>query len=255
LVHNLYGVYTMSMKKSYSDLKTKAIELRKTGLSYGSISKKLKIAKSTTSLWLRDTEITSEQKRKLLSNRAIHLNTGSYSQKNRRLREVTDIIEKAKAEVNDKMDLESYRLFGAALYWAEGSKNQLLNITNSDPLLILFWVKWLNKIFKIPPTGLKVWLNIYPQQNEKDLKKFWSELTGVPLKNFGKSYVKPLSKNYKANNLYYGTARVTAFKSTDLRYRVFGWTQAVLKDILPQVNAVQEKWQRLKTVARPTKLK
>ncbi|MHB1316856.1 MAG: type I phosphoribosyltransferase [Minisyncoccota bacterium] len=243
------------MKKSYPDLKTKAIELRKTGLSYGSISKELKIAKSTTSLWLRNIEITSNQKKILLSNRTIHLNTGPHSQKNRRLREVNTIIEKAKTEVSDEIDLESYRLFGAALYWAEGSKKQMLNMTNSDPRLILFWVKWLNKIFKIPPTGLKVWLNIYPQQNEKDLKNFWSELTGIPLKNFGKSYTKPFSKNYKTNNLYYGTARVTAFKSTNYRHQVFGWTQAVLKDIIPKVNAVQEKWQKLKVVARPTNLK
>ena len=74
-------------------------------------------------------------------------------------------------------------------------------------------------------------------------------------KNFGKSFVKPLSKNYKTNNLYYGTIRVTVPKSTDYRYRVFAWTQAVLKDIAPEINLSQRKWSKLRTVARPLNIK
>ncbi|HEY4505270.1 MAG TPA: recombinase family protein [Candidatus Paceibacterota bacterium] len=112
--------------------------------------------------------------------------------------------------------------FAKMLSMIETSKKTMFDMTNSDPYLILFWIKWLNRIFKIPTIELKAWLNIYPQQNEKHIKKFWSELTGIPVKNFGKSYVKPLSKNYKKNNLYYGTMRVGVPKSTDYRYRVFG---------------------------------
>lgn len=243
------------MNPEYIILKRKAIKLRKKGLSYGDIAKQLKIVKSTASLWLRGIKLTNEQQKKLYSNQVIHLNTGPNSQKNRRLREVETIIRQAALEIKKPIDIESYRLFGAALYWAEGSKKSMFDMTNSDPYLILFWVKWLDKIFKIPPTELKPWLNIYPQQNELKIKKFWSELTGIPVKNFGKSYVKPLSKNYKKNNLYYGTIRVSVRKSTNYRYQVFAWTQAVLEDIAPEIVLLQRKWSKLRNVARPVNMK
>ncbi len=150
--------------------------------------------------------------------------------------------------------MQSYRLIGAALYWAEGSKTRLFQLTNSDPVMILFWVKWLNKILNIQAKILKARLNIYPQQNESNIKTFWSDLTGIPLVNFGKSYIKPLSKNYKKNNLYYGTIRIEVPKSTDLRYRVYGWIKAVLADIEPHIIKVERKWARLKTVARPVNM-
>ena len=244
------------MDPLYIKLKKKATTLRtKEGLSYGSIAKQLKISKSTVSYWLRTVKITHKQQKKLYSNQVIHLNTGPNSQKNRRIREVDRIIEEATLEIKKPLSMETYRLFGAALYWAEGSKKSMFDMTNSDPYLILFWVKWLDKIFNIPAIELKPWLNIYPQQDEKKIKKFWSELTGIPVNNFGKSYVKPFSKNYKKNNLYYGTIRVSVRKSTDYRYRVYAWTQAVLKDIAPEITLLQRKWSDLRTVARPANMK
>lgn len=87
------------------------------------------------------------------------------------------------------------------------------------------------------------------------MKKFWSDLCGIPLKNFGKSYIKPSNKNYKKNNLYYGTIKIRVPKSTDLRIRVFGWTQKVLEEISPHTILIQKKWERLKNIERPVNLK
>ena len=84
-----------------------------------------------------------------------------------------------------------------------------------------------------------------------EIKKFWSLLTGIPLQNFGKSYVKPLSKGYKANNLYYGTMRVELPKGTDARYKIYGWIQASLQDIESRVTLAERKWSSLKAVSRP----
>ena len=118
----------------------------------------------------------------------------------------------------------------------------------------MFWIKWVEKIFKIPPYKLTVRLNIYPQQSERNIKKFWSDLTKIPVANFGKSYVKPLSTNYKKNNLYYGTLRIEVPKGTDYRHRVYGWTQAILKNIAPQVKLIEKRWQKLRNVAKPINL-
>ena len=116
--------------------------------------------------------------------------------------EVDKIIKSAEEEIKIPLSPTALRLFGAALYWAEGSKGKRFEITNSDPYLILFMAKWLKRVFGIDGINLKARLNIYPQQNEREIKRFWSALTGIPAASFGKSYIKPLSKNYKKNNLF-----------------------------------------------------
>jgi len=246
--------YNQGMEKQYKKLKIKAISLRKQGLSYGEIARRLGIPKSTLSLWLKMIPLTDQQRTKLYTRQVGILNLGAQSQKHRREREVALIIERAQADIGKPISFDTYRLFGAALYWAEGSKGRMFQMTNSDPNLILFWVRWLKKIYKIPANKLKARLNIYPQQNESHIKSFWSELLGIPLQNFGKSYIKPLSTNYKTNNLYYGTIRIEVSKSTNLRYQVYGWTQVVLRNIVPKVRFIERRWEKLKAVAKPVNL-
>jgi len=127
-------------------------------------------------------------------------------------------------------------------------------IANSDPSLILLMVKWFEKMLGVPPLKLKAWLNIYPQQNDLELKQFWSRLTDIPFENFGKSFVKPRNKGYKKNNLYYGTIKIRIPKGTNMRHRFFGWIKAILKDIAPQIELVQKEWKSLKETPRPANI-
>ena len=163
-------------------------------------------------------------------------------------------MKRQKKEIKLPLSFETYRFIGAALYWAEGDKTKGFQIANSDPYLILFMVKWFETVFGVSPKNLKAWLNIYPQQNERKIKQFWSNLTGIPLENFGKSYIKPLSKGYKKNNLYYGTIKIKVPKGTDMRYRVFGWINALLNDIAPEVELAQKEWRSLKETPRPVNI-
>ncbi len=229
-------------------------KLRLSGMSYGQISKKLDIPKSTLSLWLKDIPLSTEHKKKLYTKQVQMITSGNYGQKQRREKEVALIIAKSELDIIRPITDESYRLFGSALYWAEGSKTKMFQMTNSDPYLILFWVRWVKKIFNVSPRRLTARLNIYPQQSEIEIKKFWSDLTDIPVSRFGKSYIKPLSNNYKRNNLYYGTIRIEVPKGTDYRYRVYGWTRAILKDIAPNISFIEKRWSKLRTVAKPINL-
>ncbi len=237
----------------YSQLKKKAIALRKQGLSYSEIQGRLDsaVSKSTLSLWLKSVLLKPEHRKRLYTKQIQILSLGSQSQRERRQREINEIIERAKKEIHTPLSQETYRFFGAALYWAEGGKTKNFEITNSDPSLIAFIVKWFNDIFGVAPNNLKAHLNLYPQQNENDIKRFWSDITGIPKKNFGKSFIKPPNKGYKKNNLYYGTIRIRVMKGTDMKHRLFGWIQAALQDINTKAELVQRKWIRLSKVARP----
>ena len=242
------------MKKNYELLKNQAQSLRKTGKSYGDIASKLAVPKSTLSLWLRDFPLSQEQKTKLYTKQIQILTLGPNSQRQRRIREINAILEKAKGEIQFPLSDQTLLLMGAALYWGEGSKGNKMQVTNSDPALILFTIRWIEKVFGISSRELKAKLNIYPQQNELLIKKFWSSLTGIPIKNFGKSYVKPFSKGYKKNNLYYGTIRLEIPKSSDIRHRIFGWIHAIIETITPSVEIIERKLGSLREVKRPINL-
>ena len=221
------------MEKRRLLLQNKAVKLRKKGLSYGEIHKIIPVSKSTLSFWLKSILLKPAFKKRLYTKQIEILSRGPQSQKERRQREVDKIIDDAQKEIKTPLALDAYRLMGAFLYWAEGAKTSGFQVSNSDPYLIAFMIQWIEKIFSIPPKNIKAWLNIYPQQNDLKLKKFWSKITNIPLENFGKSFVKPLSKNYKKNNLYYGTIKFNVARGTNLRYRVFGWIKAALKNVSP----------------------
>lgn len=235
-------------------LKSAAIKLRKQGNSYREISKKLDISKSTLSYWLKDVKLKPVHQRRLYTKQVRILSKGPKSQKERRAREVKLLVDQAKGSINLPLDGEVFRFFGVGLYWAEGAKGKMMQITNSDPHLILFMVRWLEKVFSVKPNKLRVYLNLYPQQDEAKIKKFWSDLTDIPLVNFGKTFIKPISKNFKKNNLYFGTVRIYVPRSTDLKYKMLGWLEALLQNVDPDVKLVQEKWLILRQTRRPVNL-
>ncbi len=237
------------------EVKEQCIELRKKGLSYKEINQKLGVAKSTLSYWLRLIPLTPIHRERLYTKRIQYLSSGNQSQKHRRQREVSGIINQASKDITLPISEEAFKLMGAALYWAEGSKTASgLIITNSDPRMILFMVKWFDKVFNIHPTLLKARLNIYPQQNEEELKTFWSSLTGIPIENFGKSYIKQLSSGYKKNNLYYGTARLEVPKSTNKKHQISGWIKAVLSEDNHLLEEIEHLWQSRLEKPRPINL-
>lgn len=94
-------------------------------------------------------------------------------------------------------------------------------------------------------------LNIYSQQNEMEVKRFWSDITGIPTENFGKTFVKPSNKGFKKNNLYYGTIKVYVPKGTDMRYKTLAWIQAALQDLIPTIELKILRWSHLKLIKRP----
>lgn len=248
--------YTGStMKTTLFNYRASAVKFRQQGLSYNEIRKHVPVSKSTLSLWLKRVPLTPKQRARLYTKQIHVLSLGSQSQRERRLREVEEIIDKAVAEIRHPLSRDTYLLMGAALYWAEGSKGRMFELTNSDPHLILFMVRWIEKIFDMRRKNLKARLNIYPQQNEKKVKKFWSDLTGIPLTRFGKSFVKPKNKGYKKNNLYFGTMRIEVPKSSNIRHQVFGWIKGALLPISKEVAFVHRKWQHLTKVERPVNLK
>jgi len=101
------------MKRDYKKLQSEAIKLRKAGLSYGEIRKKLNVAKSTLSLWLKSIPLTPEQRKRFYTKAVLALARGTQSQRERRKREVEKIIKEAEKEIQFPLPFETFCLIGA----------------------------------------------------------------------------------------------------------------------------------------------
>jgi len=127
-----------------------------------------------------------------------------------------------------RLSRRDYFIAGLALYWGEGYKSlgQEVGFTNSDPAMILFFIRWLSKCYGITQDRLilRVSINILHIHRVKEVERYWSRLAGIPLSQFTKiSLIKSISKKRYANeSVHYGTLRVKVRRGTDLRRKILG---------------------------------
>lgn len=204
-------------------LKQKARILRSQGLSYKEILEKISVSKSSISLWCRDVPLTKEQLKRLWEKRPAQQLKGIQAIQRmfwgRRCKAFQD-----GCRTIVKVSKSDQFIAGLMLYWAEGTKSNGAAISNSDPRVIRFMVRWFQRFFKIKPTSLSIHLHLHSGQNEVKMKEYWSKITGVPLTNFHKSFIKPEGSGYRKNILYNGTVkvRVKGVGSSYLLFRILG---------------------------------
>ena len=229
-----------------SSLKKRAEILRSKGLSFGEIAKELHIGKSTARFWTGKIKLKPKDKERLYTKEIEILSNGLNSSRARRQREIDKIVISAEKEVDNAVGDGAYKLIGAMLYWAEGNKTKQFALTNSDPLLVKFFIDWASKVFGVTPKNFKAYLNIHSEQSDLQIKKFWAELTGIPIGNFGKSFVKPAGKNFKKNRLYYGTIKIRLICGGDTLQRLFAWIRVFLRKYVREVDFIETKWNKLR---------
>ena len=218
------------------DLRIRARKLRAKGESVKVIAKTLGVSKSTVSLWVRDIILSVEQLEKLkhrsIKGRELGRLKGALVQKERSLLK----LENSKNEAIKKIGPLNKRellLVGAALYWAEGSKKHGRRVffCNSDPDMINLFIRWLKVCYDIGIERLAVSVSINSIHKNRDfeIKKYWSEVTNIPLEQF-RSTIFIDSKNkktYKNYNVHYGTFRVGVLKSAQYFYDIIGLIKAI----------------------------
>jgi len=82
---------------------------------------------------------------------------------------------------------------GVMLYWAEGSKwsgEKIVDFANSDPSMIKIFLKFLRDICGISENKLRMYIYCHDSLSKKQLIKYWSSLTNVPMNQFTEPYVK-----------------------------------------------------------------
>ena len=210
--------------------KIEAVRLRKSGKSYSEIRKKVKVSKGTLSLWLRNIKLTSAQEKRLyVTLRRRNAYKGAKVQQEKRIERTKQIITEAKKEVKYLLKNPLF-LAGSMLCWAEGAKRgEQINFSNSDYRMIKFMMLWFRKICKVPEEKFRIKLYIHSLHYRKDIEKYWSELTAIPLNQFQKTYIKPTSLRHRKNRLYDGTCAIR-ISNSDLFRKIKGWRIGLLDE-------------------------
>lgn len=222
-----------------SELKEKAIELRKAGLTYSEILLKIPVAKSTLSDWLFSVGLSKKQKQRITEKRLAAAIKGGVAKKEKRMATVSKILDTSKAEIG-KLSQREIWLIGAALYWAEGSKEKEyrpgsgIKFTNSDPEMIKFFLFWLKNSLRV--TEEEIYFDLYLHDMYRDrvaeIISFWEEQTGYSRSFFKGMYFKRNKANTKRRNVgdnYMGVLRVMVRKSSKYTRMVAGWVSGIVQ--------------------------
>lgn len=176
------------------DLKNKALDLRKSGQSYGQIKQALGVSKSTLSLWLRGYPLSWERIRSLRDVSEVRIEKFRQTMLAKRERRFADICKAEKAKLIPLSRRELY-IAGLFLYWGEGLKDLRYSIAlyNTNPQMIKFALSWYIKILRVPQEKIKIKLHLYRNMNIAEQQRFWSKALGLPVSQFSTPYIKAVS--------------------------------------------------------------
>ncbi len=216
--------------------KEKAINLRKQGLSYNEILQKVPVAKSTLSVWLKDIGLAKAQKQRLTEKRRAAQQKAQQACRNIRITRETAIIHTAQREVG-KISKREFWLIGAALYWAEGSKqkpnlvSQKVSFNNSDPKMILLFDKWMKEICGRKENGIAYSIYIHTTGDVERAKEFWGNLLNTTIEKVYFKKGSPKTNRKNTQDLYFGLLRIEVRRSTDLNRKIKGWNLGIVNGL------------------------
>lgn len=218
--------------KGKFDLKIKARELRKKGLSIKDIKKKLGVSLSSVSIWVRDIKLTNKQLNNLYQNKKTGNLKGSIIAAQNKIKQRELITESLKEEGRKEIGKLSERdrfLMGVTIYVGEGGKTDRdISIVNSDHRLIKFMMGWFKDFCSVPMDKFRGSLYIHDNLDENNAKLFWSNLTGIPLSQFTKSYIVKNNENRLRNTKHINGIFRIKITNASLHRKIMGWVDGIL---------------------------
>lgn len=213
----------------------KARKLRREGKSIKSIARRLRVSSSTVSLWCKDIKLSPDQIRELERHSRDPLYgkrlENALKQQRKRIEKTLKLKEAGTREIGNLTKRELF-LAGAALYWAEGfKKDSQAGLASLDPGAIKFFLRWLRDCFGYTTDNLslRVTVNISHKNRIDEIQNHWSQIIGVPIKNFQKPFYQNViwKKTYENPNEYFGVLRVKVKKSTDFLRKINGYIEGL----------------------------
>ena len=218
-------------------LKEKAIYYRKKGCSYNMISQKIGVNKSTLSNWL--SKIPFSPSKELIKRIGLAKLKSASFKHNQKISEIREMQKLAKTELG-KITKRDLLLLGIGLYLGEGTKAyEFVRIVNSDPQIIKIAIKWFKEACGLKDKNFNPYIHAYPDNNIEEAKNYWSSITSIPKRQFGKTSIDVRNNKIatKRKSLPYGTLHlhIKSFGNRDfgrrLHRRIIGWIESATKQM------------------------
>lgn len=231
-------------KRNYeNDLRERARELRRKGLTYTEICESLgvEIPKSTLNHWVSDVLLSPEQLKRIEEKEQEGAARGRESglwgggagfNKEMKRRRIEAAREQAQPIIERLADnKDALMLMASALYMGEGAKGDgQFSIGNSDPQIIQAWVALLRQLFDVDESKLRCQLAISEGMDEEGLTQYWSEVTGIPTSQFIKGSVRKESGGRKREG-YKGVC-IVHYYSLEVKRLLDAIGQGVIDELL-----------------------
>src|SRR5262245_380298 len=171
-------------------LREKARQLRQEGRSVNEIAQMLNVAKSSVSLWVRDVELTGEQKQALVDRHRFFAakNAGARANRNRSKDVRLAYQEAGRIRASENRPLH---IAGCMLFWAEGAKGKNgVYFVNGDPNMMRFFTRFLKEEMGIKKEefNLRIHCHTSDPDEMRRIEKYWADLLELPLSSIRKTY-------------------------------------------------------------------
>jgi hypothetical protein len=170
--------------------KSEAIRMRKEGASYSQIKEKIKVSKSSLSLWLHDMPLPEKRLRELRDWSAIRIERFQDTMRHKRESRWKEVRKHAAKDIG-KLNKRELLIAGLFLYWGEGGKTMKasVSVSNTDPAMLCFFIYWLQAL-GVSKNRLRVHVHLYADMDIKKELRYWSKVLDLPLTAFTKPYIK-----------------------------------------------------------------
>jgi len=163
--------------------------------------------------------------------------------------EINYVINKNKPQfkIRDELDEkgQGLKIAGIMLYWAEGTlRGKTVDFVNSNPDMVKIFLKFLREICGINERRLRLYLYTYSQLDLKDTMNYWRKVTGIPINQFTKPYVREGNPNLSKRKLPYGLVHIR-YNDKRLLETINSWIEGYRKVILIRVGTQVAKGGRL----------
>ena len=180
---------------------------------------------SNLAYWVRSGSKTFGQKKGSL--------IAAENKRKARIVQTRSILRRTKEELGHLSKRDRF-LAGIALYAAEGSKGEG-GFSNSDPSIIRFMMQWFRRFCKLPLSKFRGAIWLHEGLDERGARKFWSRVTGIPLRQFHKTYIaedKRGSRKIRKNIHKFGVF-ATRFTDAEKHRHIMGWISTLFYGRIP----------------------
>ena len=189
--------------------KEKAIVLRLKGYSLSEISKKLNVASSSVSVWTKSVVLNKKAKSRIIKIKKMAIDKAKIINHRKAVLRNKKCLGWVKNSLkNKKLTIFDYQLICSMLYWGEGAKfSDRVEFTNSDPKMVVIFLKSLEYGFDVDRKDIKVNLHLHQYHDEIKQKNFWGDLLKISENQFNKTFWKKNSLKVKREG-YLGCIRI-----------------------------------------------